>query len=111
MLDKIVLGKVARYYLDGREVTEGEYRRRYPLPSPGSSRPTGNANGNAWPIYSDALAVHPEQVAEATDSARARGVPTDFLPDGRPQFRDRAHRRQYMKAYGCHDRDGGYGDG
>ena len=57
-----------------------------------------------------ALAVHPSQVQEAAADAAAKGVPTDFAPDGRPEFRDRKHRASYMRAYGFFDRDAGYGD-
>lgn len=61
-------------------------------------------------IKSIALAVHPDQVEEATKDAVARGVPTEFTADGRPILTDRNHRKQYMKAYGYFDRDAGYGD-
>jgi hypothetical protein len=37
-------------------------------------------------------------------------VPTEFLPDGRPIMRSRAHQKAYLKAYGFKNRDGGYGD-
>lgn len=57
-----------------------------------------------------ALAVHPSQVPEAVESARRKGVPTDFTPQGRPLFTSRAHQKRYLKAYGYHNRDGGYGD-
>ncbi len=57
-----------------------------------------------------ALAVHPSQIGEATADARAKGVPTDFAPDGSPILTDRDHRKRYMQAYGFFDRDAGYGD-
>ena len=56
------------------------------------------------------MAVHPSQVAEAEADAKAKGVPTSFLGDGRPVFTSRGHRREYLKAYGVHDNQGGYGD-
>ncbi len=59
---------------------------------------------------SDALAVHPRQVKEATESAKMHGVPTDFTRDGRPLIRSRSHQKAYLKAYGFHNKDGGYGD-
>lgn len=98
-----------RFYLDGKEVTEAEFDLAFP-----PQKITGPFMGPAasgWPILSEALAVHPSQVAEAQESARARGVPTQFLPDGRAVLRDRDHRRRYLKAYGFFDRNGGYGDG
>lgn len=99
--------EVPRFFADGREVTREEFDRLFP------PRPAGDGSGLiGWkPVVSDALAVHPGQVAEATEDAKRKGVPTDFLPDGRPILRSRQHRRAYLKAYGFHDNDGGYGDG
>ena len=111
MTDRIVLAKDGtHYFLAGREVTEEVYREVYPLPPEGSGIP-GGTPCSGWPMLSEAAAVHPEQVEEAIQSARAKGIPTEFIPDGRVIFRDRAHRRAYLKAYGFHDRQGGYGDG
>jgi len=62
------------------------------------------------PIKSDALAVHPRQVKEATEDAKKKGVPVDFMPDGRPVFTSRTQRKRYMLAYGFYDKAGGYGD-
>lgn len=36
------------------------------------------------PMTSNALKVHPDQVQEAKEFAKASGVPTDYTPDGRP---------------------------
>ena len=62
------------------------------------------------PKYSDAMAVHPDQVPEAIADAKKKGVPTDFLADGRPIFVSRAHQKRYIRAYGFYNKDGGYGD-
>lgn len=62
------------------------------------------------PLKSVALAVQPGQVAEAAADAAARGVPTDFTPEGEPILRDRDHKKRYLRAYGMYDRDAGYGD-
>lgn len=62
------------------------------------------------PKLSDALAVHPTQVAEAVADAKKKGVPTSFEADGRPIITSRAHQKAYLKAYGFHNRDGGFGD-
>jgi len=56
------------------------------------------------------MAVHPAQIEEATASAKAKGVPTEFDREGSPVFTSRAHRKAYCRAYGVHDRSGGYGD-
>jgi len=59
---------------------------------------------------SDALAVHPTQVAEAIADAKKKGVPTDFAPDGRPIITSRNHQKRYLRAYGFFNRDSSYGD-
>lgn len=94
-------------YLDGREVSQAEWDEAFPPRTGGA----GPCSLSAVPInYSDSVAVHPKQVAEAIEDARKKGVPTDFLPDGRPVFTSRAHQKAYIKAYRIHNNDGGYGD-
>lgn len=107
--------KVRVYRIDGRKVSQPEYARemkkakrrqaRYDAPaSVLKKRPGG------WPMKSIALAVHPSQVKEATASAKAKGVPTSFTPDGRPIFTSRQHYRDYQRAYNFYNRDAGFGD-
>ena len=111
MKDRAVLRKDGwRFYLDGHEVGEAEYRKRYPAPKEVGILESKAKRVGIKPTLSEALAVHPAQVAEATADAKARGVPTEFMPDGRPVMRSREHQRQYLKAYGFHNNDGGYGD-
>ena len=98
------------YFINGVEVTEAEWDAAFPVPESQPGDTFMCASPGIWPLKSEALAVHPSQIAEARESALKRGVPTDFTPSGRVIFRDRAHRRAYMKAYGYHDKDGGYGD-
>lgn len=119
-------GETKRYFLDGVEVTQEMYDAYFPsLIFPSKSKYTkddieafvrhgkGEDLGpehkkrlpRGYPIKSDALAVHPSQREEAMEDARKRGVPTEFLRDGRPVLRDAAHRRAYLKAYGYHDRN------
>ena len=68
-----------------------------------------HAAGN-WPIYSDAFGCHPDQVQESMQEATKRGVPTEYTRDGRAVFRDRAHRKKVLSAFGFRDNDAGYGD-
>lgn len=97
------------YLLDGREVTREEYDAALPdRPLEGAAPMTESTS--AWPIKSDALGVHPKQAREAEEHARQKGVPTEFTPQGQPVFRSREHRKQYCRAYGVYDRNGGYGD-
>lgn len=57
------------------------------------------------PVISETSAVHPDQVHEVTDFCRSRGVPTEFLPDGRPVIRSSAHKRAMAKVRGYTCRD------
>lgn len=98
-------GDNTTYWIDGVRVTKAEFDAAFP------DKPIGGEAACFFePIASDALCVHPRQVEEATKDAAAKGVPTEFLPDGRPILRTRQHRKAYLKAYGFHDRRGGYGD-
>jgi hypothetical protein len=94
------------YEIDGREVSAEAFFEAFPPVTEYSA----DALCAAPPHKSDGLAVHPDQVQEATDSAKREGVPTEFLPDGRPVMRSRAHQKAYLKAYGFRNNDGGYGD-
>lgn len=70
-----------------------------------------SATRSGWPIHSEALAVHPDQISEQKSKCEKFGVRTDFDNHGCPVFRDRGHRREYLRMEQCYDRDGGYGDG
>jgi hypothetical protein len=108
LINKIVYARDGRhYYLDGKEVSKDVFNAA--MPSQPIGAPDGHRPG-CWPILSDALAVHPVDIEEAREDSRIKGVPTDFLPDGRAILESRQHRKQYLKAYGFHDRQGGYGD-
>lgn len=108
MVGRIVgTGAKTRYLLDGCEVTKATFDKQFP------DQPIGDGSGLLGlirPHPSDALAVHPAQVAEATLNAKIKGVPTEFLPDGRPLMRSRAHQKEYIRAYGFFNKDGGFGD-
>lgn len=66
----------------------------------GSSIQSGKGG---WPIWSDAMAVHPSQIEEARERARAHGVRTEFSASGKPCFRSPAHRRKHMAVFGMRD--------
>lgn len=72
----------------------------------GQHRPIGYYESNA-------MGVHPDQIPEAMADARSKGVKIDFTPDGTAYWKGvdaRQRRKEYCRAYGFHDRDGGYGD-
>lgn len=110
MIDRMVYrSKRWTFFLGGCEVTETEYRSVYP-----KREAVGSHDVSSFvqfkPLASDAMAVHPKQVKEAREDAVKKGVPVDFLEDGRPVFTSRKQRADYLKAYGFHDRDAGYSD-
>jgi len=70
---------------------------------------TAHNPGN-WPMVSNAASVHPDQVGEAVALDNERGVPTEYTRRGQPIFRDRGHRRDWCRAHGLRDNDGGFGD-
>lgn len=91
------------YMIDGAEVTEAEFRAAFPLPEPGVPM---TPSTSAWPMCSEAMAVHPKQVDLARKMDRERGAPsTDYDRAGRPVFHSERHKRAYIKAHGCHDRN------
>ena len=97
------------YWIDGVQVSKDQFDLAFPDAPAGGGRAGDSFHG--WkPIVSEALAVHPDQVEEAREHSKAMGVPTEFLPDGRPILTSRSHRKSYLRAYHFHDRDGGYGD-
>ena len=101
------------HFLDGRQVTRAEYDRAVPsklddLFEAGTTAPSHTTT--CWPMMSDALAVHPDQVAEATARNRKHGVNVGYLPDGTALLPDRGARKAILKLEGFHDNNGGYGD-
>lgn len=114
-LDRIEMRKDGdHFFLSGKEVTEKEYRKVYPKPKLGAGPFMGNPL-SGWPMTSMAEGVHHKQLAQARRKNEAMGVgDTEYVRKDRdymPVFRDRAHRRRYLRAHGLHDNDGGYGDG
>ncbi len=65
--------------------------------------------GKGWPIASDAMGVHPSQIAEAEAHDAKHGVPTEYVKEGEkignPLLRDPAHRRKYLKLHDRVDRN------
>lgn len=85
------------FLIDGKEVTKEEFDQVF------KPQPLGDGAGLiGWhrPVVSDALAVHPDQVEEASEHAKKLGVPTEFQADGRPIFRSSKHFRSYARAHG-----------
>lgn len=64
----------------------------------------------SWPLKSNSVAVHPDQISEFSDYSRKNGVPTDYDGEGRPIFTSAKHRKKYCRLYGYYDKDAGYSD-
>ncbi len=105
-------GEKTKYFIDfgglkGRvQVDEAVFVQHFP------DHKIGDGSGliGFKPQACEMLAVHPDQITEATDNAKLKGVPTAFDGLGRPVFTSRAHRKEYMEKYGFFDRSGGYSD-
>lgn len=108
---EVVKGE-AHYFLSHKEVSEDEYYEVYPRPKPGACFAAPPTRG--WPMLSMACGVHGSQIDIAREHDKAHGLDVHYVKKGlsyMPEFRDRAHRRAYMKSRKVHDNDGGYGDG
>jgi len=63
-----------------------------------------------YPFDSYALGVDPENIPEMVAFDKAHNVQTHYNEDGEPRLTSRKHRREYCRAHGFHDRNGGYSD-
>ncbi len=102
-----------RYWIDGKEVTEAKYNKMFPskLQELLEAQDVMVEGGGHWPILSEALGVHPEQVQEANQRNKAAGIAVEYNRKGQAVIPSRGERRKLMDLEGVHDRDGGYGDG
>ncbi len=96
------------FFIDGKPVTEKAFDAAFPAKEIGC---TLDAHLPAcWPMLSEAMAVHPSQVEEATARNRKHGVNVTYTPSGEAILPDRNERRKLMRLEGFHDKSGGYGD-
>lgn len=68
---RIVYGRTTRYYLGEAEVTKAEFDAAFP------PKEVGECDGHrpkCWPMVSEALAVHPDQVDQANERAKKAGI-------------------------------------
>jgi hypothetical protein len=84
----------------GRKAKGGDDR---PLPS--RAKVT-----SGYPRLSSSMGVHRKQIAQAKARDAELGVPTEYSPDGRPEFRTRGHQKAWLRAHGMVNHDGGFGD-
>lgn len=102
------------YKINRQEVTEEEFHQlalKAAEKRGGGMGVPGTRSKSAWPFESDAMGVHPAQVAEAEAYAARCGCPTHYNPvTGNPEVQNPEHRNALMKINGLADRDAGYGD-
>jgi hypothetical protein len=116
MKGKIVYGPKGKklFFIDGKPVSRRRFDRAFPnrvcdLIRAGKG-PGGQENG-AWPMRSEALAVHPRQVEQANARNARHGVATRYDPKtGHAIIPSREDRRKLLKVEGFRDNDGGYSD-
>jgi hypothetical protein len=97
------------YFVDGKAVTQEEFDLAFPPKEIGEPLPSQHPG--CWPMQSDALAVHPNQIQEVMERNKRHGVHVEYNPqDGRAILADRGQRRDLKRVEGCHDNNGGYGD-
>jgi hypothetical protein len=101
-----LIGAKWHYFLDGQRVTKKAYLKRYPLPRPRKGSIVGGTPCKGWPMRSEALAVHPDQVDEANARNKESGVNVQYEPaTGVPIIPDRTERRKLLKLEGMIDKD------
>lgn len=71
---------------------------------------TERRKGRTYPMWSEAMGVHPSQVAEAMELDRKLGVQARYSETGQVEFTDAIHRKRYLESHGMYDRNGGHSD-
>lgn len=103
--ERVVAGRITLD--DGTEAVRdvaAELARDYGVRQRQASRNLG-----AWPMTSNALGCHPEQVDSYRDFIRSQGLTgVDVLANGSVRISDRRARRELLRACGMRDNDGGY---
>lgn len=102
-----------RYWIDGQQVTEAAYHAAFPskLEELLEAKEVKIEGGGHWPLVSDALGVHPDQVDEANLRNKKAGVAVEYNRKGQAVIPTRGERRKLLRLEQFHDKDGGYGDG
>lgn len=112
---RVTYGSPIRYFVDDNEVSREEYEAASPkgrLKELFASGTTAVSQALAcWPMRSDALSCHPNQIAAITERNKKHGITgVSYEADGTCVISDREARRKIMALEGVHDNKGGYGD-
>ena len=99
-----------QFFLDGQSVTEAEANAACP-PKPIGVPMATTAHDSSKVRISQAGGCHPSQVASMNEYLKKKNVVgAQFRPDGKVEFTGRRARRDFARARGLVDFDGGYGD-
>ncbi len=108
MKGRVVYSNTPRYFIGDREVTRAEFDATFRAKEIG---PTRGQVASCWPMKSDGMACHPEQIPEMMERNKRHGVAgVSYDRDGTAILADRGARRDLMALEGVHDKQGGYGD-
>jgi hypothetical protein len=99
------------YFIGDKLVSQEEFDAAFPAKKIGVPMNAGNTPG-IWPMKSDALAVHPEQIPLVLERNKRHGLTSvEYDPkDGRAIIPDRGARRMLNRIEKFHDNEGCYGD-
>lgn len=92
------------YSRDGVTITKREFDRLVPKRGIEAGHAPRGHHQACWPMYSDAMGINPDGIAEATANLKKMGVPTEFTPDGRAILTGRGHRKKLAQLVGAVDR-------
>ena len=118
---KIIFGtrkKKDRYFIDDKEVTKKVFDKEFPtkigdLIASQTPQNTLMQTSKAWPRRSNSRGCHAKQKAEFEAEAANAGCPTEYRLDETGNcsalMQSPAHQRDFLKALGLNNRDGGYG--
>lgn len=105
-------GGKSAYFVDGVRVTKAAFYRTFrPRKTVASAfAKAALLRGRTYPMVTEALGVHPEQVAEANARNKAHGVNVTYDEDGRGHIPDAAERKKLLRLEKVHGNNSYYGD-
>ena len=70
---------------------------------------TFGQSAGGWPMYSDAMGVNPDQIADAVAADAANGITQEYHPQtGAAKYDDQAGMTRHCESQGMAARNGGY---
>lgn len=94
------------YLIDGQVVSEAEFEVAFPEQV---GTPMFGSSSSAWPLRSDALAVHTKQIPAVIARNAKHGLHIPYDRAGRPILADQGQRKALMKIEGVKQQNSYYG--